>query len=84
MPRTKLDRLSDNPETYRKTVNRVVRSAMARNDMTSMAVLGRSLGLSQTQIQYRFRTGWGDFELLKLNRMLAFTEDEQKKIMGAS
>ena len=40
MPRTKLDRFSRNPETYRKMVNRTIREAMARQEVAHNKELG--------------------------------------------
>lgn len=82
MPRTKLDRLSESPATYRCAANRAIRTAMARSDVDSQKKLGDLLGLSQTQVCNRFKNGWSDFELFRLNRLLQFTPDEREKLLG--
>ena len=82
MPRTKLDHFSENPETYRRAVNRTIKSAMGRCEIESKKQLGASIGLTENQTSYRFRNGWSDYELFRLNRVLKFTETERAQIYG--
>ena len=82
MPRTKLGRFSDNPVAYRKSVNCSIKAAMGRCDIPTQKALGEKMGLSELQTCRRFKNGWSDYELFKLNRILQFTEAEQKNIYG--
>ena len=84
MPKTKLDRLSRDPETYRKMVNRTVKEAMARNDMPYIKDLASEIGLSDTQISNRFKKGWSAYELFRISQILKFTEHEAARLMGCS
>lgn len=82
MPRTKLDRFSQKPETYRNNVNRVVKTAMARSDIDSKKELAKQINLTETQIHTRFKTGFRDYELVELDRILKFTDKERETIWG--
>ena len=84
MPRTKLDRFSNNPDTYRRMVNRTIREAMARQEMSEQKVLAASIGLSPTQVSNRFKKGWSSYELFLVNRVLHFTDSEKIKLMGGT
>ncbi len=80
MPRTRLD--THNPDGYRRTVNRIIRTAMARNEIPSQKYMGECIGLSETQTSNRFKKGWTCYELFQLNRLLHFTESERITIFG--
>ena len=80
MPRTRLD--THNPDGYRRTVNRIIRTAMARNEIPSQKYMGECIGLSETQTSNRFKKGWTCYELFQLNRLLHFTESERITILG--
>ena len=82
MPRTKLDRFSNDPDTYRRMVNRTIREAMARQDISEQKVLAASIGLSQTQISNRFKKGWSSYELFRIDKVLHFTESEKIRLVG--
>lgn len=80
MPRTKLDKYSK--EGHRKSVERVLKQAMIRNDIPSQKCLGEYIGLSEHQINYRFKTGFKDQELFELGCILHFTEADRIAILG--
>lgn len=80
MPRTRFDKYSQ--AGYRKDVNRVIRTAMARNEIPSQKYMGECIGLSETQTSNRFKKGWTCYELFQLNRLLHFTEAERITILG--
>ena len=82
MPRTKLDRFSTDPDTYRRMVNRTIREAMARQEISEQQMLAASIGLSPTQISNRFKKGWSAYELFRIDKVLHFTESEKIRIVG--
>ena len=82
MPRTKLDRFSETPESYRRNVNRIVKTAMARADVASNKELAERLDLTQSQIHTRFKSGFNPYELKRLNQILKFTDKERETIWG--
>ena len=82
MPRTKLDRFSETPESYRRNVNRVVKIAMARSDIGTKMELAEKMNLTRNQINRCFRSGFWDHELKQLNQILKFTEAERDQIWG--
>lgn len=84
MPRTRLDRFSETPESYRRDVNRVVKTAMARSDISSNKELAEMLKLTSSQIHTRFKSGFDPYELKQLNRILKFTDHEREVILGES
>ncbi len=84
MPRTRSDRLSRDPDTYRRMVNRTVKAAMVRNEMAYNKDLADKIGLSQTQISHRFQKGWSAYELFRIGQVLKFTEEEAARMMGST
>lgn len=83
MARTRLDRYTNNPETHKKTVNAVIRGAMAREGVRFDKQLCGPLGLTQQQIFTRFdHLGWSSWELFQLNKLLHFTAAEGCKLLG--
>lgn len=85
MPRTKLDRFSNNQQTYRAAVNCVVESAMKMAGIKTWAELGEKLGYSKDQIankRYRGKDGFSAWDLYRMNRFLPFSEHQRKLIFG--
>lgn len=85
MARTKLDRFSNNPETYRKMVNRTIESAMKREGINTRKELGQRLGYTESQIVSRFwrgKDGWSAWDIRRMNEFLYFTEYERNLLMG--
>lgn len=85
MPRTKLDRLSNNPETYRNTVNRVLESAMKMAGIKTWEELGEQLGYSRYQIvnkRWRGKEGFSAWDLYRMNRILPFSEYQRDLLFG--
>lgn len=83
MPRTKLDRFSQKPETYRKAVRKCIQSAMLREDISMFKTLAEDMGMNSRQLQGRIdKTGFKDYELVKLDRILKFTDKERETIWG--
>lgn len=83
MPRTKLDRFSQKPETYRKAVKKCIQAAMLREDISMFKTLAEDMGLNYRQLQGRIdKIGFRDYELVKLDRILKFTDKERETIWG--
>lgn len=82
MPRTRLDRFSETPEKYRENFKRTVRSAMWRKGISTQKALAIDMGLTADQIKQRFKTGFKDYELKRLNQILEFTEKERQQLWG--
>lgn len=80
MPRTKLDRPT--PERHRKAVNKVIETAMIREDVLSHKELGERIGLSETRISNRFKNGWSAKELFLLHGVLHFNGEECVELIG--
>lgn len=83
MPRTKLDRFSQKPETYRKAVKKCIQAAMLREDISMFKTLAEDMGMNYRQLQGRIdKIGFRDYELVKLDRILKFTDKERETIWG--
>ena len=82
MPRTKMDRLSRNQDTYQRMVNRTIRAAMVRSDYAHNKELAQALGISETQISNRFKKGWSTYELFRIGQTLGFTDAEAARLLG--
>lgn len=83
MPRTRLDRFSQKPETYRKAVKKCIQAAMLREDISMFKTLAEDMGLNYRQLQGRIdKIGFRDYELVKLDRILKFTDKERETIWG--
>ena len=82
MPRTRLDRFSETPEKYLENFKRTVRSAMWRKGISTQKDLAIDMGLTADQIKQRFKTGFKDYELKRLNQILEFTEKERQQLWG--
>ena len=83
MPRTRLDRFSQKPETYRKAVKKCIQAAMLREDISMFKTLAEDMGMNYRQLQGRIdKIGFRDYELVKLDRILKFTDKERETIWG--
>lgn len=83
MPRTKLDRFSNKPEIYRKAVKKCIQAAMLREDISMFKTLAEDMGMNYRQLQGRIdKIGFRDYELVKLDRILKFTDKERETIWG--
>lgn len=83
MPRTKLDRFSQKPETYRKAVKRCIQAAMIREDVPMYKSLAVDMDMNPRQLRDRInKSGFRDYELVKLDRILKFTDKERETIWG--
>ena len=83
MPRTKLDRFSQKPETYRKAVKKCIQAAMLRGDIPMYKSLAADMGMNPRNLQNRInKFGFRDYELVKLDRILKFTDRERETIWG--
>lgn len=85
MPRTKLDKFSNNPETYRMIVNRVITSAMGMAGIKSRRELGEKLGYSESQVSDKFgrgKHGWTLWDIRRMNDFLYFTEPQRNLLFG--
>lgn len=85
MPRTKLDRFSNNPETYRATVNRIIESSMKMAGIDTHKELGQRLGYTETQIANRFgggKFGWSLWDIRRMNDFLHFDEKQRNLLFG--
>ena len=78
MPRTKLDQFSQKPETYRKAVKKCIQAAMIREDVPMYKSLAVDMDMNPRQLRDRInKTGFRDYELVKLDRILKFTDKER-------
>lgn len=78
MPRTKLDQFSQKPETYRKAVKKCIQAAMIREDEPMYKSLAVDMDMNPRQLRDRInKTGFRDYELVKLDRILKFTDKER-------
>lgn len=83
MPRTKLDRFSQKPEAYRKAVKKCIQAAMLREDVTMFKSLADDMNMNPRQLRDRInKIGFRDYELVKLDRILKFTDKERETIWG--
>lgn len=83
MPRTKLDRFSQKPEIYRKAVKKCIQAAMIREDVPMFKSLAVDMGMNPRQLRDRInKSGFRDYELVKLDRILKFTDKERETIWG--
>ena len=83
MPRTKLDRFSQKPEIYRKAVKKCIQAAMIREDVPMYKSLAVDMDMNSRQLRDRInKTGFRDYELVKLDRILKFTDKERETIWG--
>lgn len=83
MPRTKLDRFSQKPETYRKAVKKCIQAAMIRGDVPMYKSLAVDMDMNPRQLRDRInKSGFRDYELVKLDRILKFTDKERETIWG--
>lgn len=82
MPQTKLDRFSQKPETYRKAV-KCIQAAMIREDVPMFKSLAVDMDMNPRQLRDRInKSGFRDHELVKLDRILKFTDKERETIWG--
>ena len=83
MPRTKLDQFSQKPETYRKAVKKCIQAAMIREDVPMYKSLAVDMDMNPRQLRDRInKSGFRDYELVKLDRILKFTDKERETIWG--
>ena len=83
MPRTKLDRFSQKAETYRKAVKKCIQAAMLREDVPMFKSLADDMNMNPRQLRDRInKIGFRDYELVKLDRILKFTDKERETIWG--
>lgn len=83
MPRTKLDRFSQKQETYRKAVKKCIQAAMIREDVPMHKSLAVDMDMNPRQLRDRInKSGFRDYELVKLDRILKFTDKERETIWG--
>lgn len=83
MPRTKLDRFSQKPETYRKAVKKCIQATMIREDVPMFKSLAVDMDMNPRQLRDRInKSGFRDYELVKLDRILKFTDKERETIWG--
>ena len=82
MPRTRLDRFSETPESYREQFNRILHVAMWRQGIQTKKELAIDLGISPEVLTRYFKTGMHDFEIKQLNKVLKFTEKEREQLWG--
>ena len=83
MPRTRLDRFSQKPETYRKAVKKCIQAAMIREDVPMFKSLAVDMDMNPRQLRDRInKSGFRDYELVKLDRILKFTDKERETIWG--
>lgn len=83
MPRTKLDRFSQKPETYRKAIKKCIQAAMLRENIPMYKSLAADMGMNPRNLQNRInKIGFRDYELVKLDRILKFTDKERETIWG--
>ena len=82
MPRTKLS--IPTPSQQRANFKRVVRMAMAANDIDSYASLATMMGMSRQAVSRRMNDGgWKFEELCQLIRVLKMGPDQVARMMGA-
>ena len=83
MPRTKLDRFSQKPETYRKAVKKCIQAAMLREDVPMFKSLADDMNMNPRQLRDRInKIVFRYYELVKLDRILKFTDKERETIWG--
>lgn len=81
MPRTKLDVLT--PSQQRAELNRVIKMAMAANDIDSDAMLAAMIGMSTQAFSRRKLQGnWKYEELCRLVRALKLDVSQVARMMG--
>jgi len=85
MPRTNLGKKNIiNPVEQRKTLNRLIRIAMARKDIRSISRVAALMAMDDSCIGKRMNGDcrWTFDELCRLFRVLEFTPEETAQAMG--
>ena len=81
MPRTKLG--SPTPAQQRATFNRIMRMAMAANDIPDLTALAPRLSMTRQALSYRVNHGgWKFEEICLLVRVLKITGEQLAAMFG--
>lgn len=81
MPKVKLGR--DPRQEHANSISRIIRHHMTDRDISSQTELAQRSGIPRQTLGRRMRNGgWGLDELLALDKVLRFSQEDAAAIMG--